>query len=250
MLEALQSIRGWYTAYFSDGFYLVLALFSYIYLFVHCSELRKRFLIPIGVIMFIVFNPLLYKYVYSKIIYWRLFWMFPTGILIALAAVKMVKNSQGRWVKGLVLVAFCGLIVIKGTNIIIDRGFGKIQNPEKVPGTVKEICDMMLELEETPRCIMPEALFCDVRQYSGEIEMMYGRNVVGYISLATEADSRTWWEMENDTPNYEIVLRNASEKRYQFVITYRDHPIGQDVLDLYGYEDIGYEGDYYIYYLE
>ncbi len=251
MTEAMQSIIGWYQTYYADGFYLVMALFSYIYLFAHCPELRKRFLVPMALVMFLVLNPLLYQYVYSdNLIYWRLFWMFPTGILIALAAVTMVKYSKGTVSKGFVLVGICALIVIKGANVYTERGFEPITNAEKVPEEVKEICDIMLELEENPRCIMPETLFCDVRQYSGKIEMMYGRDVQNYIIPNWDVERYAFGLMESETPDYSWILLYANQEDYSFVVTYGDRPIEPEVLSEYGYVRQQYSGNYYIYWRE
>ncbi len=248
MTESIQIIIDWYQAYYADGVYLILALASYIYLFGHCPELRKKFLLPMALIMFLVLNPILHKYIYSEIIYWRLFWMFPTGILIALAAVKLVKNSDGKIGKGIVLLMICALIVIKGTNIYTERGFGKIENPYKVPAAVQEVCDLMLELDEEPKCIVPEAFLCDVRQYSGEIEMAYGRDVLGFIIANWGEERYAYGQMESAAPDYSWIMQYAERENCSFIVTYEDRGIDEALLVLYGYVEIPYEGNYRIYY--
>ena len=250
MVEAMKMIIQWYNAYFADGFYLIAALFSYVYLFVHCPELRKRFLLPMAVVMFLVLNPILYKYVYSRIIYWRLFWMFPTGILIALAVVKLVKNSDGKWVKLVVLLAMCGLIVVKGTNIYEKIAFTKIQNEQKLPADVKEICDIMLELEENPKCIMPQTLFSDVRQYSGEIRQLYGRDVQDYIIPNWEIERYVFGLMESENPDYKWILRYAAQEGYSFVVAYKNRSIEVEILSESGYVELKCSGNYCIYWRE
>lgn len=248
MTESIQTIIDWYQRYYADGVYLILALVSYLYLFAQCPELRKKFLAPMALVMFFVFNPILYKYVYVQIIYWRLFWMFPTGILIALASVKLIRNSQGKIGKGIALLMVCALIVIKGTNIYTERGFGKTENPYKLPTEVKEVCDLMLEVTENPKCILPEPLFCDVRQYSGEILMEYGRDVLDFIIPNWSDDRYIYREMESVEPNYSWILQCAGQNGCSFVVTYTDKGINQELLNLYGYAEIPYEGNYNIYY--
>ena len=248
MTESIRIIIDWYQAYYADGVYLMLALASYLYLFGHCPELRKKFLLPMALVMFLVLNPILYKYIYSKIIYWRLFWMFPTGILIALAAVKLVKNSQGKLGKVIVLLMICALIVIKGTNIYTERGFGKIENPYKVPAAVQEVCDLMLELEEEPKCIVPEAFLCDVRQYAGEIEMAYGRDVLGFIIPIWGGGQYAYQQLESEKPVYSWILQYAVDNGCSIIVTYEKRPIEDNLLQLYGYSQVQYDGDYLIYY--
>ena len=92
MLYAIDTIKNWFNLYYTDSIYLTLAVIAFIYLFAHCSELRLNFLLPMVLIMCVVFNPLLYHFVFKDIIYWRLFWMFPTAIIIGLAVVKMISN--------------------------------------------------------------------------------------------------------------------------------------------------------------
>ena len=247
MTESMQMINYWFQTYYADGFYLLMALFSYIYLFAHCPELRRKFLAPMAVVIALVFNPLLYQYVYSQIIYWCLFWMFPTGLLIALTVVKLVKNSKGVLGKGVVLTALCVLIVTKGANVYTARGFWETENPEKVPAAVKEVCDIMLELEEEPRCILPETLFADARQYSGAIRPMYGRDVHGYIISSDSMEQRAYLKMESAVPDYSWILQYAGERNCRFIVTYADRPIDEELLRLYKYVQIDYDGSYCIY---
>lgn len=201
-----------------------------------------------ALIAVLVFNPLLYQEIYSEIIYWRLFWMFPTGLLIALTAVKLVRNSQGKSGKGIVLLMICALLVVKGTNIYMERGFGKAENSHKVPAYVKEICDVILEREEKPKCIFPETLFHDVRQYSGEILMAYGRDILGYIIPNWGAERLIYLELESAEPNYSWILQCAGENDCPFVVTYESKGIEEELLVLYEYVEVAYNRTYKIYY--
>lgn len=173
--------------------------------------------------------------------------MFPSTILIALAVVKMVRSSKGAIAKGVVLVAVCGLILVKGTNIYRSVDFDLISNPEKVPGDVKEVCDIILGLEEEPRCIVPLALSSEVRQYSGELRMLFGRDVVGYIIYAGEENKTISRHLESETPNYEYILQKAVERDCEFVVTYGDRPIEAELLTANGYREVEYDGNYRIY---
>lgn len=236
MLYAIDTIKNWFNLYYTDSIYLTLAVIAFIYLFTHCPELRLNFLLPMVLIMCVVFNPLLYHFVFKDIIYWRLFWMFPTAIIIGLAVVKMISNCNNNVIKACVLLFFCGFIVMKGTNVFQYGDFSLIQTFEKIPREVQAVCNEILSREEEPRCVMPQTLFCDARQYSGDIILMYGRNAHGHISYISEIENRVYEQMESETPNYDYVLRKSSEGEYNFVVTYENRPIAQEILNTYGYE--------------
>ena len=56
-----QIISNWFTLYFGNtgSIFLLLVFIAFVYLFVRCEELRNKFLLPIAVIMFITFNPII-----------------------------------------------------------------------------------------------------------------------------------------------------------------------------------------------
>lgn len=247
MLDAVNAIKSWFNLYYADSIYLTFAVLAFIYLFAHCPELRVKFLMPIALILIVILNPLLYYFVFKDIVYWRLFWMFPTAILIGLAVIKMIRNCSNTIVKVCMLVLFCGFIMIKGTNVFQYGDFTWIQTWEKIPREVQAVCNEILLREEEPQCIMPQTLFCDVRQYSGDIMMMYGRNAHGHISYISQIEKHIYEQLESETPNYDYVLKKASEGDYHFVVTYEDRPIAQEILNTYGYEGVCVCEGYIIY---
>ena len=206
MKDAISQIVYWYRLYYADGFFLIMAIFSYLYLFVHEKNSRKCFLYPVALLAFCVVNPALYWLVFRQIIYWRLFWVIPDAIIIAYAVTKMVQNSQRRTDKIIVLVIFAVFVLVKGTNVYKNGGFSVIQNLEKVSKPVEEVCAAMLEIEESPRCILPAPLLSEARQYSGEIQSLYGRNVDGYIIPASGVQMEIYHAMERPVSYTHLTL--------------------------------------------
>ncbi|MGN0251033.1 MAG: hypothetical protein ACI4EH_06705 [Oliverpabstia sp.] len=247
MSYAIETIQKWFEIYYADGFYLTLAIFAFIYLFVHFPELRAKFLIPMGLVVVVVLNPVMYQLILRKVVYWRLFWMFPTAILIGLAVIKMIQYCDNNIMKVGITLLFCGLVLLKGTNTFQHGGFTIVQTLEKLPKEVQAVCNELLAKEEEPRCIMPQTLFCDVRQYSGDINMMYGRNAHGYIAYMPDMENRVYEQMESETPDYEFVLQKASEGDYTYVVTYENRPIAKKILNTYGYEEMCLCEGYIIY---
>lgn len=67
----MQPIIYWVNEYYGNRWYLLLAIVAYIYLFFATKESRRKIVYPSVLLAFLVLNPILYQYVYSKIIYWR-----------------------------------------------------------------------------------------------------------------------------------------------------------------------------------
>ena len=249
MLSAVQTVIDNIQMYYADGIFLTLAFFSYIYLFAHVKSLRWKFLLPIALIAFCIVNPILYRYVFHRIIYWRLFWMIPDAIIIAAAVVYMLKTTDKLWYKILLCSMFVCFVLIKGTNVYKNGGFELIQNPHKVSSATAMVCTQMLAVSEHPKCVAPRELYCEIRQYNGDIEMLYGRNADGYISALDDQDIRKLVsiEMDSETPNYDFILSAAVDEDVTFVIVHEEKRIVEQILEKYGYDEIGAGQGYVVY---
>lgn len=252
MVNSVQDIIQNLQMFYADGLFLILGILSYIYLFVRVKMLRWKFLLPIALIEFCVLNPILYRYIFHRIIYWRLFWMFPDAIIIALAIVHIIKQTKSRWIKILIYCIFVGLIVIKGTNVYQNAKFELIQNPQKVSSETQIFCTQMLMMSEHPKCIAPRELYSEIRQYNGDIEMLYGRNAEGYINALDDSDIRKLVsvEMDEEVPDYNFILSVAVDENVTAVIVHEEKQISEKILSKYGYKEIFADKGYILYYLK
>ncbi len=245
----MREIISWYQQYYADGFFLIITMVSYIYLFVYEKKVRKNFLYPVAALAFCILNPILYRIVFKHIIYWRLFWLIPETVIIAYALTRLVKECSWRFEKIAILTFAFLILLVKGTNVYSKGNFDVIQNFEKVSTPVKNVCDAMLEWEETPKCILPSTLFCEARQYSGNIQMAYGRNVQGFIlGPVNDRQAAIYREMEAENPDYGYMLSCASGIEYNFVVTYEQKMIPEEILKQYGLREVGNVSGYRIYY--
>lgn len=250
MKEAIEMIVNWFRAYYADGFFLTLAVAACIYLFVCEKEIRKKLLYPLCLLIFCVLNPVLYFKIYHSIIYWRLFWLLPDAILIAYAVTSLLRKCRKTLIKVLLLLVFCSLIVIKGTNVYKYGVFTVWKNPQKVAGEVASVCDAMLSIEEEPRCILPASLFCEARQYSGNIQSMYGRNAHWYIVEVTQEQWDMYQAMESESPDFNYILESALQQDYHFVVTYDRNEIAEDILLNYHFYEVACVDGYRVYYVD
>lgn len=243
----LQPIIDWITAYYGDKWYLLFVVIAYLYLLFATKDSRKRFVYPCMLIGFLVLNPVLYQYVYTKIVYWRLFWLFPNGLVIAYATVLFMKRRKHIAAKLLAPVVLVCLIVAKGTNMYTHAGLAPKANMEKVSVQTKEVCDMVLALSDHPRMIAAFDLCSEIRQYSGDIELMYGRNAEGYINLLDDISMRVANEMRSETPDFEFIFMQAVAKKYEFVVVESYKSVDGAILNRYGYTLASSVGGYNVY---
>ena len=230
---------NWIKIYYGDCFILLLAMISYSYLFFRYKESRRQIIFPVLLIIFLLFNPILYRYIYRANRYWRFFWMIPNGMAIALAVGKMIENARSRLLKSVVGIAFVGLVVLYGTNVYINGGFTKVQNWSKVSSQTQELCDYILAIDDHPRCIMPEGIFSEARQYNGNIEQYYGRDAHGYIYAADKIRTSVYWSLVSVEPDYELVLSEANKAKIDFIVVENSKPIAVEYLTKYDFEYVG-----------
>ncbi len=248
MSICITEMINWIKDYYGDAIFLTMALFSCAYLYVYSTKVKKAIIYPSAFILFLLLNPVLYKLIFKAGRYWRFFWMLPNAILIASAITFLVIKSEKKINKIIVIAIFSIFIVVKGTNVYQNAGFVKTQNMYKLSEDTVAVCDVILEYDSSPRCIMPSTLFCEARQYNGNITLLYGRDVQGYIMGVSDDIRSVYSSMESETPDYSFILEKATDGGYGFVVTYDSKPIEDNVLDTYGYNIIQSTNGYKIYY--
>lgn len=245
-----QTIAEWIQDYYADGFFFLLAIGAFVYLYVTCKDLRYKFLLPIFLMIFIAVNPILYKYIFSRIIYWRLLWMLPNAILIAAAVVVFLKKQTKVWVKWGLLAVAAAFIISQGQYMFSDGVFSPRSNWEKLSQETIDVCDIILEIDDTPRIIAPLELSTEIRQYAPEIYMLYGRNMTNvYIrGMTYEEQEVSFNALKIMPPHYGYVFYMISGLDINFAVveSYKEVPI--EILQLYGYEEIARTNSHIIYY--
>lgn len=244
-----QVISDWIKAYYADGTFLLLAIAAFIYLYVSCKELRYKFLLPVFLMLFITVNPVLYTYIFRRIIYWRLLWMLPTAILIAATVVVLLKRCNKLWMKWGLLLVTIAFIILQGEYIFTYGVFTPRSNWEKLSQETIDVCDIMLELDESPRVIVPVGLSTEIRQYAPEVKLMYGRETTGVYLRTPDWDMYAVYEALNkESIDYYYVLKNAAHWGFNFVVVNTNNPIEEIWLLEYGYSEVNRTAEYIIYY--
>ena len=173
---------------------LILYIISIFIIWIKGNEIQKRLCVYFPILLLIfVYNPLLTK-IYVKVVtsatYWRLYWLLPIELSIAISSVIIYNNLLYKKDKIIYLLFVTSLIVISGKYAYTkEMGFSKFENFEKIP---KYIIDETHYISESSnkkvKVVAPSEPWesCMMRQYSTNILLMHSRNMMssnGYNEL-------------------------------------------------------------------
>lgn len=248
MSESLKSMNNWIKLYYPDMIYVCVIVIAAVYLFVYKKEHRKSIIYPLIVILICILNPVLYQKLLSRMVYWRMFWMIPDAVIIAYAVTDIIKRGKTYLVKGMLLAAGVCCIIFTGVRVYDKDVFDWTKNPQKVSADTEAVCDAILAIDKHPKCVIPDGMYCEARQYNGDIELMYGRNAEHYINNLAEKYIPVHFQMQSDNPDYDYVFSVAKEDGYNFVVCSKEKPVNETILIRYGFNGCVDAGNYWVYY--
>lgn len=248
MKEILDIIVYWFKDYYADGMYILFAFLACVYLVIIDGSRYLKLIIPSIAIVTVIFNPWLYKYIFYKLIFWRLFWMIPCVLFIALASVELIGRIEKLWKKIVFCIGVILLFSVLGNDVFKGASRGDTRNIYGLSEATIDVADVMLQYDDSPRCILSRELISQIRLYNGNIEPMYGRNAEGYINYADDSVKAMYSVMESESPDYTYVLTRALHWGYSFVVNTDSRPIDEALAKRYGYELIATTDGYNVYY--
>jgi|GEM_PF-1874514 len=244
----MEPILSWLGNYAGDCIYFIIAAAALVFLAIADKSSRGKVIFPLLIVAVLVLNPITYSIIGERIIYWRLFWLFPEHLVIALAAVKLTALFKNELVRMLIGAAAAIGIVAAGRNVYTNGSFTVTETPEKLTDGVAGIADIMLAIDKEPHVISREKYLNEIRQYSADIQLYYGRDVHNYISRAHTKEKRVYKQLESPNPDYDYVLKAAREDGYAFVAVWMSRPIDPVIAAKYGFGICGAGDSTTIYY--
>ena len=223
--------------------YTIAALAAVVYLWILHKEMRWKVLLPLVLIMVMICTPLGYKLSFKR--YFRLFWILPRGLLIALAGADLFRRLKNQWLRLAALLLAGGIIVLTGASWFNHESVKPAYTAYKLDKGIPELCDRMLE--ETPH---PKAVFAGpwgplmARQYSADIELLWGRNAYGFIMPISKEAKKVFKAWNKDPHDWDALLAYMSKKGYDYLGTTSGSQALKDAAEKYQYEKILKSGDY------
>ncbi len=159
----------------TENGYLLLGIIAMVIILIKGHKESKRCLIGGTAMTFAtVLNPLLSDFVGQKIIgvsvYWRVWWIVPLYLIIALAFVYVLNMTSKVLIHALITIVLVVCVASNGT-FMYQRGlyFEEYKNPYKLPGELLSVCDFILERDQEVTILVPQDMMRKVRQYSTKL---------------------------------------------------------------------------------
>lgn len=204
--------------YSGDGIYPFLFLIALIYLLVTEKDVKiRRVLLESSVVITVLFFFPLFKMVMDKVeeagTYYRILWLLPMTIVIAYAGVKLIGRHTRIGMAAVVIV-----LVLGGEYLYKNIHITQAENRYHLPQSVITICDLIAPQEDEERVwvVFPSELLHFVRQYSSDIQMPYGRDMM--VASWEHVEHPMYALMEADTVRVDLLAELADDYQCQYVI--------------------------------
>lgn len=182
----LFSWTGTFKLFMNEGKLIFLMyIISFIIILIKGNEKQRLISVYFTVLVCLfVINPFL-KNIYIKVVttatYWRLFWLLPIELTIAIATTIIYERLNYKTLKNIYLTLITILIVFSGKYAYKEElGFTKHQNFMKIQKYIIEEANCILESEgENKKIVAPfEPLHSTlIRQYTNKIVLMNSRDM-------------------------------------------------------------------------
>ncbi|MFR3423245.1 MAG: hypothetical protein ACLTTO_06185 [Lachnospiraceae bacterium] len=118
------------------------------------------------------------KYRIGGFVYWRMFWILPTSVIVAYVAVSVCTAGKKKTIQAVCASLLMALIIVTGKNPYVGGQaiYQKAVNMQKLPADACQISELIAATRaegETALAVMPEDLVGYVRQYDASIRLLY-----------------------------------------------------------------------------
>lgn len=247
--QAIPNAKFSFNQYEGSGAYFTLFFISVcVLLFFYRDQgnkqLHKPYTIYYPLLAFVmIFVPFVAGpiiYVIEDVVYWRVFWIIPMTLIIALAmAVFVMRMARGRD-RLLAVISCCVVIWVSGSLIVNSDNYQKPANWYKIPEDTVQICEMIREdTDGYAKVAFPAKLVSYVRQYDASILMPYGRN-------ATRGSGNSIvHRLNSGSANVEYMKAYSAKHNINYFVARIDIP--ENIIDSEWYDNIGFFNDHYLF---
>ncbi len=226
MLEIWTVFRN----YCGTGIYPLLFLAALVYLFFAEKDRKIRLvLVESSLVTAVLFFLPLSKTVMNALgegeTYYRILWLLPMTVVIAYAGIRLIGRHRRT---GMVLLA--AILMVSGHYVYKNQFISKAQNRYHIPDAVIAICNEILPAEDEERvwAVFPEELIYYVRQYTSEVQMPYGREMLE-PSWAWNWDTHPIYEVMRENPiDLNALVPLLTEYHCQYLVLNRSVPVKGD----------------------
>lgn len=238
--------------YIGDGWHYILFLLALIYLIVNRKEKENRkwlagYSILFGAVYICpVTARIIMKYCVGYLVYWRMFWLLPSSVVIACVAAKLCTKWKKGWAQLLCMLLLTAVIAFAGENPYVgaEAPYERAVNIQKLPADACQVCDVINEdrgEEGRASAVMPDALVGYVRQYDASIELVYGRR-----SKLKKRRRRIHRQMNREEPEFPRLIKMLRKENANYLV-YEANEEQNAQIESCGFKQIGRVGGYIVY---
>lgn len=254
MNEIMEITEKMLWLYTGDCWYFLIFLVCAGYLFSKNkarSEIRfiNHYMIGIGFIYICpVTAKIIMDYCIGKSVYWRMFWLLPMAMVVALAVTFIASEMDSKVHKNLFVLAILLLLIFSGNFMYSKDVFTKSVNAYKLPEDIFSVCDMIEDHAENNRitAVFPTEFLPYVRQYDANIYLPYGRRVE--TETSPSSDARKLFDVMNQTDkSAEELAQLAKQNGCQYIVVSKEDAVNNNLSDG-DFKAVADSGNYIIYY--
>lgn len=234
-----------YMGYHENGYLAGIYLFVLLYLWLtEKNKQRRAIFVYAPTLLLLMFFCPLFRKVFVRIMddsetYYRLLWLLQMSLVSAYGILKLCGRHRRV---GLALM--CAAIAVCGNYVYDSQYITKAENVYHLPQDAVDVVDLIEPEEGRITVLLPADLIYYVRQYSTNIELPYGREMLiarwGYYHDMYEAMEKA--EVIETASFVEL----AREYPCAYIVLKADRKI-EEPLTKYGFILYGQVGEYLIY---
>ena len=248
----VEPIKAYICNYFGSSSIIIYLYIGCLIYLCFCGKRTRRLIVyPSVIFTLVIINPICYGLIWTKLIgyaFWRMIWMIPIIPVIACAVLNIDYYIKSKWSTIALMILLLLGISKRFENIYdMDNMYVKVSNPYKLPDSTIEIGKIILEYDKEPVIIAPASQYCYLRQYSGDIKQVFGRNAEWFIGIYNS--NPVWWELISltvdnggDTIRY---IELANEFGADYIVLPDNHSFKE--IDKQGYNIIANCSGYVMY---
>lgn len=247
-VRGFEIVQDAYAKYAADGIVQVLFVCAITVLLIREKKSENKLLGHYSIILIlgVCFPPIasVLTRVTGASVYWRVFWLVPSVIVIAFVGTKLAEQIGKKSKQGLFILTMVIVIVLGGKSMYQSENFTKSSNLYKIPQEAIDICEMIAPNDETPKIVVPETIVSYIRQYNPNIELLYGRDMGKDYRKGKRY--RVLLQLNSEDPDYEYIAASVKENECEFVVFENKSNNLESMLN-YGYELYGSTQNYTIF---
>ncbi len=236
--------------YIGNGAAFILYAAAALYLFAAEKDRARRvvflyFPLAIFILYFIPVFADLVNLILDDETYYRMLWLIPESLTIGYAAVHLIAGCRKRAVKVIAFALALILVIVTGDYVYDNPYFSKAENRFHVPATVAAVCEEIIVEGREVKAVFPEEMLPYVRQYTANIVMAYGRDVV---VESWEIENELYDAMSADTLDSAQIATLSQQQGCHYIIINTTKPMNGSLTD-FGYDHVASVDVYEIYLL-